>query len=97
MKYDKLSVTTAMTIPLPRPEYSNIKPAVTLSATLEEGDDPLACSNRLAAITMAIFYQEAWREAQEQGAMLNAGAGYTGLFARAQEYLNQFLAGGESA
>lgn len=62
MKYDKLTVSVGMTIPGPQGEFSSIKPAVSLSATLEEGDDPMACSQQLSALTMAIFYQEAFRQ-----------------------------------
>lgn len=95
MKYDKLTVSTCMTIPLE--QYVGIKPSVTLSATLEDGDDPLACSQQLASLTMAIFYQEAWREATEQAAMrqgaAQSGNGWTGFFQRAEAYLNQFLGG----
>lgn len=67
MKYDKLTVRTEMTIPMGN--YSSIRPGVSLTATLEEGDDPITCSDQLAAITLAAFYREAWRQGQNLGAM----------------------------
>lgn len=88
MKYDKLSITTSMTIPLP--QYANVKPSITLSATLEEGDDPIACADKLSALTMAMFYREAWRLVQEQGSLAQGGGGYQAFWARATEFLNQF-------
>lgn len=88
MKYDKLSITTSMTVPLPN--YANVKPSVTLSAILEEGDDPVACADKLSALTMAMFYREAWRLVQEQGALSQGGGGYQAFWQRATEFLQQF-------
>jgi hypothetical protein len=73
MQYDKLTVSVGMTIPGPPGEFSSIKPAISLSATLEEGDDPMACSQQLSALAMAIFYQEAFRQEHQMGSIRHHG------------------------
>ncbi len=85
MKYDKLTVTTGMTIGMNDGSFSSIKPSASLSAILEEGDDPMACSQQLSALTMAIFYQEAWRQESQMRSIQAHG-----VPASCEGYINGF-------
>ena len=63
VRIDRVEVKCEMCIPNTpgAATYSNIKPAVTIGAQLEEGDDPLAVADRLSALAVYAFMREAYR------------------------------------
>lgn len=57
MQIDKIVVSAGRTFNHPFENYSNLKPSVTLSATLEPGDDADACIKQLQAKAEAVVEQ----------------------------------------
>lgn len=65
VKLKEIEVKVAMTIPVPsEPGYTGIRPAIILRAALEEGDDVNRVSEQLHAQGLALFLQEAAKQAQ---------------------------------
>ncbi len=63
VKIDRVEVKCEMCIPNTpgAADYSNIKPAVTIGAALEDGDDALAVADQLSALATYAFFREAWK------------------------------------
>jgi len=49
MQINTITVTAGRTFNHPHEQYSNLRPEVVLTATLEEQDDPQACAKELQA------------------------------------------------
>lgn len=47
MKVTEINVTAGRTLPHPTESYANLRPTISLSATLEEGDEPQECIRKL--------------------------------------------------
>lgn len=47
MKVMEITVNAGRTLPHPTESYANLRPSITLRATLEDGDDHLECIRRL--------------------------------------------------
>ena len=93
MKLREMEVKVELTVPMALPgneRFVYVKPAVTLRADLDEGDDPTVVEQQLHNRAMALFLLEAHRQAAECAQIATRPDGFAYAEARARQYLSMF-------
>jgi hypothetical protein len=83
MKLNQIRVDVGMTINCG--DFNSIRPGVSLSAELEDGDDAQTCYEELSAQATALFFREAFSQATHLGQTVEVG-----IEAACMNYLSYF-------